>query len=221
MEKSFGTSDGKIGEYAEKVFQPVDAILEKVVERTQKEGIPLIQVGGMDGLHLEVLTRAFGAKKIVEIGTLAGYSAICMARALPENGKIYCFEVSPESAAIAQEHFKMAGVEKKTEIHVGPALEKLYAIENQGPFDLVFVDADKGNYTEYMKWAEKNLRIGGALLADNTFAWGLIADESITPEQKPSVTALRKFNQAVADSPRFRSTILPTGEGLTLAVKIS
>jgi caffeoyl-CoA O-methyltransferase len=220
MEKSFGTFNEKISQYAVKTFKPQDKILEQVVVQTAQKGMPLIQVGDMDGLHLEVLTRAFGAKKVVEIGTLAGYSTICMARALPKDGKIYCFEVSEFNASVAQEHFKLAGVAEKMEMHVGPALETLQNIETEGPFDLVFIDADKGNYANYLKWADKNLRVGGAILADNTFAWGLIADETVTAEQKPSVEALRKFNHDAANNPNFRSTILPTGEGLTLAVKV-
>jgi caffeoyl-CoA O-methyltransferase len=220
MEKSFANFDEKVGQYAESLFQPQDTVLKKVVSQTAAKGIPMIQVGPMDGLHLEVLTRAFGAKKVVEIGTLAGYSAICLARGLAEGGEIHCFEVSESNAQVAKEHFKMAGVDHRIQIHVGPALENLLAIEKLGPFDLVFIDADKGNYTNYFKWADKNLRVGGAVLADNTFAWGLIADESITGDQKPSVEALRNFNRAAVENKNFRSTILPTGEGLTLSVKL-
>jgi len=220
MEKTFAANDPSLHDYAEKTFYPEDEILKQIVARTKAANIPLIQVGAMDGLHLEVLVRAMGAKKIVEFGTLGGYSATCMARGLAPGGKIFSLEISEENAGVARENLRLAKVDDKVEILIGPAIESCQKIENEGPFDLIFIDADKGNYSRYFDWAAKNLRVGGTILADNTFAWGLIGRDEITAEQKPSVAALRAFNQKAAQHPEFRSTILPTGEGLTMSVKI-
>jgi caffeoyl-CoA O-methyltransferase len=220
-QKTFGQNDPIIADYAEKVFKPEDAVLLRVRESAKTNGLPDIHVGAMDGLHLQVLTKAFNAKKVVEIGTLAGYSGIRIARSLPEDGKLYTFEFTPKHAALAKENFKMAEVDKKVEIYVGAALDNLSKIENLGPFDFVFIDADKSNYSNYFDWAAKNLRVGGAILADNTFAWGMIAQEKFdSPQDEKQVHALDSFNQRLASDPRFTSTILPTGEGLTLGVKI-
>lgn len=216
MSKLFGQNDPQIAKYAEDVFKPVDSILLKVREAANKAGLPDIHVGSMDGLHLEVLTRAFNVKKAVEIGTLAGYSGINICRGLNSDGHLYTFEMNPKNAEIAKENFKNAGFENKAHIHVGPALEQLKKIEALGPFDFVFIDADKSNYVNYLEWAYLNLRVGGALLADNTFAWGLVAN----PSGDKQVEALDIFNKKIAAHAGFRSTILPTGEGLTLGVKI-
>lgn len=222
MQKIFGQNDPKMATYAEETFKPDDAILQEIRKRSTEQGLPEIQVGPMDGLHLEILTRAFGAKKIVEIGTLGGYSGTCFARGMGEGGRLYTFEVNEDNARVAKDSFRKAGVENRVEIFVGPALENLAKIENLGPFDLVFIDADKVSYPKYLAWAATHLRVGGAVLGDNTFAWGQIADTQFaTPAEEKSITALRQFNtDAASKSGRFVATILPTGEGLTLAVKI-
>ncbi|MEQ1878265.1 MAG: O-methyltransferase, partial [Bdellovibrionia bacterium] len=157
----------------------------------------------------------------VEIGTLGGFSGTCIARGLGDGGRLYTLEVNELNANVAREAFKTAGVGDRVDVLFGPALDSLSKIEKSGPFDLVFIDADKVNYINYFNWAARNLKIGGIVLADNTFAFGYIADDTTAGEDKPSVTALRQFNQAIANDKRFRSTILPTGEGLTFAVKIS
>src|SRR5262245_36863014 len=219
MKQFAASNDPKLARYLEETFHPEDPILRQVVERSNKAGLPEIQVGNMDGLHLEVLTRALGAKKAVEIGTLGGYSGIHIARALPEDGKLYTFEMSPAHAAVARQSFDLAGVGHKVEILVGPASANLSKIVAHGPFDLVFIDADKTGYPGYVEWAAENLRIGGAVIGDNTFAWGMIADETTEDkEDQATVKALRKFNDFVANSGRFKGTILPTSEGLTFGV---
>jgi caffeoyl-CoA O-methyltransferase len=220
--KTFAASnDEKLANYLEATFHPEDETLRQVVESSKKAGLPEIQVGDMDGLHLEVLARAIGAKKIVEIGTLGGYSGVHLARALPKDGKLYTFEMSPAHAEVARKSFELAGASSKVEILVGPALANLSKITQHGPFDLVFIDADKVSYPKYLEWAAENLRVGGAVLGDNTFAWGMIADEKFEDaSDEAAVRALREFNDRVANSGRFKGTILPTGEGLTLGVKI-
>lgn len=220
MVKSFGNADLRIADYAEKTFQPEDPVLREVRERAAKAGLPLIQLGPMDALHLEVITRAVGAKKAIEIGTLAGYSGISLLRGLGKDGKLFCFEYSPLHAKVAQESFKKAGFEKSVKIYVGPAIENLPKVNSKGPFDLIFIDADKESYPAYLEWAKKNLKKGGLIVADNTFAFGKIADHVPAPEHEKDVVALRKFNDAIARDASFRATILPTGEGITIAVKV-
>jgi caffeoyl-CoA O-methyltransferase len=221
MKRIFGGTETKLVQYVENTFHPEDTILTKLRERAEQKGLPSIQVGKMDGLHLEVLVRATGAKKAVEIGTLGGYSGICIARGMGPSGKLYTFEIDPVHAEFARESFREAHVSEQVEVFTGPALEKLNAITQNGPFDLVFIDADKVNYPFYLQWAAENLRIGGLVIGDNTFAWGMIADtEFDTLDDEQSAKGLQKFNQTLAQSGRFRSTILPTGEGMTLGVKI-
>lgn len=221
MEKRFGQNDPKIADYAEETFNPEDKVLKSIRERSQKANLPPIQVGAMDGLHLEILSRCISAQKAVEIGTLGGYSAVCIARGLKPGGKLYTLEISSKAAEVAKQSVRAAGLEDRVEVILGSALESLKSIEKHGPFDLVFIDADKNNYANYLKWAEKNLRQGGVVLADNTFAWGLIAQENVEdPEDRSAVEGLRKFNREIANNPSFRATILPTGEGLTVGVKI-
>lgn len=221
MEKALGQSDPRITQYFTRVFQPEDALLSQIRERSERAGLPSIQVGAADGLHLEVLTRAFGARKAVEIGTLGGYSGVSLLRGMGRQGYLYTFEYEPKHAEVARESFQSVGFEKQVEIFVGPALANLPKIEKEGPFDLVFIDADKENYPGYLDWAARNLRKGGVVLGDNSFGWGMIADTSFEdPEDAVSVRGLQEFNRRIASSGLFRATILPTGEGLTLGVRI-
>ncbi|MGE4234293.1 MAG: O-methyltransferase [Bacteriovoracia bacterium] len=220
MQKTYFQTKTSIEDYLQAIYQPEDSVLAGVRASSQASGLPEIQVGELDGLLLTVLAHALKPKKIVEIGTLGGYSGICLARALPQDGKLYTFEVNPRNAEVAKKSFKDAGLEQKVEVFVGPAKDNLAKIESLGPFDLVFLDADKKGYVGYLDWADKNLKMGGVVLADNTFAWGLIDSETVDPTDEESVYALRRFNDALARNKNFKSTILPTGEGLSLAVKV-
>ncbi len=220
MEKSYGQHLPEIIDYAENLIQPEDTFLKDVRARAEKNQIPSIHVGKFDGRHLEVIARAVGATKIVEIGTLAGYSGVCLARALPREGKLWTFEFEPKHAECARETFRLSGFDSQIELVLGAAVEMLPLINAFGPFDLVFVDADKVNYPNYLEWAAVNLRVGGTLLADNTFAWNMITDTKFEdPADAIDVQALQKFNLIIAHHSRFRVTMLPTGEGLTMAVK--
>lgn len=215
MKSYFGGREEKLVRYLTRVFQPEDEHLKETRERSQKAGLPEIQVGGMDALHLEVLTRAVGAKKAVEIGTLGGYSGTAIARGLGKGGKLHTFEIEPRHAEVALESFRKAGVADRVQVHVGPALERLPDVEDEAPFDLIFIDADKEGYPTYLAWAAHYLKVGGIVLGDNTFAFGEIADG-----RSAGAEAIREFNRELAQGGRFRSTLLPTGEGLSLGVKI-
>ncbi len=220
--KSYSAPESeKTGHYLEKTFAPEDAVLAEIRERSHAKRLPGIQVGPMDALHLEVLVRMSGAKKAVEIGTLGGYSGTAIARAIGETGRLYTFEYEAKHAAVARESFEKAGVASRVELFQGPAIENLPRINSKGPFDLVFIDADKENYPNYLTWAAEHLRIGGTVIGDNTLAWGMIDDQDFSSaEEEKRVRGLQRFNFELARGGRFRSTLLPTGEGLTVGVKV-
>ncbi|HTN53506.1 MAG TPA: O-methyltransferase [Anaeromyxobacter sp.] len=218
--KAFGQADPGIGAWAEATYRPDDEVLREILVRSADAGLPSIQVGKMDGLHLEVLAHASGARRAVEIGTLGGYSGVHLLRGMGPEGRLDTFELDPARAALARRSFERAGVADRVRVHVGPALERLRGIEAEGPFDLVFVDADKGSYPAYLAWAETHLRVGGVLLADNTFGFGHVHEPGYAGEDAAAVEQLRRFSERLAGGGRFKATILPTAEGLSFAVKV-
>ena len=218
--KAFGQGDRALAAWAETVYAPEDDVLREIRERSAAAGLPAIQVGRFDGLHLEVLARAAGARRGVEIGTLGGYSGVCLLRGMGEGGFLHTFELEPRHADVARESFARAGVAARVRIHVGPAAERLRDLAGEGPFDLVFVDADKAGYPEYLAWAEEHLRPGGLLLADNTFGFGHVHERRPAGESAEAMAALRAFSDRLARGGRFRATMLPTAEGMSLGVKI-
>ena len=212
-----GQSDPAVAAYLDSVFGPEDPALSEIRERAAREGLPEIAVARLDGRHLTAMARAVGARKIVEIGTLAGYSAVCLARGLPAGGRLDTFEFEPKHARVAEESFRRAGVQELVHLHVGRAAENLPSIEKHGPFDLVFVDADKIGYPDYLRWSIANLRRGGVILADNVFRAAFGPDSTWSPE---SVGALDLFNRELATGGDFLATFLPTVEGLAMGVKV-
>ena len=212
-----GQSDPVVREYLETVLGPEDDVLREIRERSRGAGLPDIQVARFDGRHLETIARAIAAKRIVEIGTLGGYSGVCLARGLSHGGRLDTFEYEPKHADVARESFRRAGLEDRVRIHVGAALEKLSGIEHDGPFDLVFIDADKINYPAYLRWATVNLRRGGVVLADNVFRAATGAGEGWSRE---NVEALDQFNRDLARGGDFLATFVPTVEGLAFGVKL-
>ena len=181
---------------------------------TQKVPMAGMQIGADQGALLQVLVRLMGARRCIEIGTFTGYSALAVALALPPGGKIVCCDVSEEWTAIARRYWKKAGVARKISLRIAPALETLAGLK--GPFDFVFIDADKPNYWAYFERCVKLLRRGGLIAIDNTL-WG---GSVINPEkQGESTRALRVFNRKLARDPRVHIALVPIGDGLTLAVK--
>ncbi|MEQ1876952.1 MAG: O-methyltransferase [Bdellovibrionia bacterium] len=218
-DKSFSASAPNLAKYVLKTFKPEDKFLKAARKRLDKCGIPAIHVTPMDGLHLEVLVRALNAKRVIEVGTLGGYSAVSILRGLGSKGHLDTLEINPVFAGLARDTIREAGFNGRATIHIGPALESLKKLA--GPYDLMFIDADKENYINYFNWAAEHLRVGGTILADNTFALGNITRTKFANEnERRIVSAIRAFNRAVSTHPRFRSTILPTGDGLTVSVKI-
>jgi predicted O-methyltransferase YrrM len=167
------------------------------------------------GVLLHVLVRATGATRVLEIGTLGGYSAVWMGRALPPGGRILSLEREPEHAAVARESLRKAGLAGRVEVREGLAAELLPGLED-GAWDLVFIDADKEGYPLYLREAARLLRPGGLVVADNAFWRGQVLDDD--PEED-STRALQEFHRALADTPDFTATVLPVGDGVAVGVR--
>jgi caffeoyl-CoA O-methyltransferase len=173
------------------------------------EGMPAIQVGPSEGRFLYLLMKMIGATKVVEVGTLAGYSAIHMARALPADGRLWTIEYAPKHAEVARANIAAAGLADRVTVLVGAGREVLPTLK--GPVDAVFIDADKENYDHYGQWAIENLRPGGLVLGDNAYLFGKLVDDSDTAR------AMRRFHEAVAAA--CDSVCLPTPDGLVVGIK--
>ena len=208
--------------YIEKVFAPEDEHLTELRKEIESCGKGGIQIRAYEGRLLQTLCAAISAKKVVEIGMLMGYSTTWLARALPEEGELHSLEKNPEMIKKAKEFFAKAGLEQKIRVYEGEAEESLRKLSDQGPFDLIFIDANKSGYFDYLLWAEKHLRPGGMIIGDNTLLFGHVyQDEKPLEVSKSQWQAMRQFNQHLADSKDFTSILIPTAEGLTVAVKSS
>lgn len=186
-----------------------DEGLRSAVAAAEEAGLPSIQVSPPQGKLLALLVRLVGAGKILEFGTLGGYSAILMARALPDDGMLISLEANPEYAEVARRSIEAAGVGEKVEIRVGPALEALPVLEEEGagPFDLVFIDADKVNTPNYFAWALDRTRPGGLIVADNVVRDGTLADGDAADE---ATRAQRCLHEMLRDEPRVSATTVQT-----------
>jgi predicted O-methyltransferase YrrM len=184
-----------------------DGALRGAVEVAEAAGLPSIQVSPPQGRLLQMLVRLVGARKIIEFGTLGGYSAILMARALPDDGRLVTLEAKPEYAEVARRSIERAGVGERVEVKVGPALEALPELEGEGPFDLVFIDADKINTPNYFTWALDHVRPGGLIIADNVVRDGALADATAADE---ATRAQRRLHEMLADEDRVEATTIQT-----------
>lgn len=207
-----GSAD--ILEWIAKTHAPHDAALDHAYRAHETDGLPAIQVGPSEGKLLHLLARMIGAKRIVEIGTLGGYSAIWLARALPPDGRLYTLEREPRHAEVARRNLDAAGVGDRVTILVGDARENLRELAAEGPFCMVFVDADKGSYPEYGRFAAAHVREGGLLVGDNAFLFG-----DLLHPQEETAAAMRAFHQEMRKS--FDSVCVPTPDGLVVGIKIS
>ncbi len=194
--------------YLADLFAPEDAALQRVLNSTRDAGLPEIQVSPTDGKLLHVLALIQGATTILEIGTLAGYSTIWLARALPAGGRVVTLEVDPEHARVAEANLAAAGLSDQVEVRVGPALETLPKLQQEGlRFDMVFIDADKDAYPEYLEWSLKLALPGALIVADNVVRQGEVVDAG---SDDPSVQGTRRFNQALAREQRVTAAIVQT-----------
>ena len=173
-----------------------------------------MQIGADQGQFMAMLVKLVGAKRCLEIGTYTGYSALAVALALPEDGTIVCCDVSEEWTAVGKPFWKKAGVDKKIDLRIAPALETLKKLE--GPFDFVFIDADKPNYVNYYERCLELARRGGLIAVDNVLWSGEVANDKTRDEL---TVALRKFNDHVRQDERVELAMLPIGDGVTLALK--
>jgi caffeoyl-CoA O-methyltransferase len=208
-----------IADYALDHTSGPDAVqleLQRVtVERTgNRAGM---QIGDDQAVLLEILARATGARRAVEIGTFTGYSALALARGLGPDGRLLCCDVSEEWTAIARDHWEKAGVADRIELRLGPALDTLRSLPPDETFDLAFVDADKTGYGEYYEELLPRLRPGGLLLVDNTLWGGAVLDDK---DGTDDTVAIRALNGHIAADPRVRVVLLPIGDGLTVAQRI-
>lgn len=220
--KYFSVQCDRVASYALQLLNVEnDPELCAVLEHAKQKGTPPLQVVPSDGRTLEVLARSLFPKKILEIGTLCGYSSVLLARSLVENGKLYTCERSKHHATTAQQIFDQLGLQSKIEILFGDAMESLKKFSSCDMFDLIFIDADKINYPCYFDWAVTHLRKGGLLIADNVFVFDHIADEPL-PEGSlgDMVKAMRQFNLKCVTDSRVLTSILPTGEGLSVSVRL-
>ena len=196
---------------------PPDPVLADLAEATRALGdVAVMQVAPEQGAFLTLLTRAIGARRAIEVGTFTGYSALCIARGLPEDGELLCCDVSEEWTAIARAHWERAGVAGRIRLRIAPALETLRALPDAPVFDLAFIDADKVGYVDYYEAILPRLRPGGLVLVDNVLWMGRVADRSA---RDPQTEAIRRFNAHAAADPRVEAVMLPISDGLTLLLK--
>jgi predicted O-methyltransferase YrrM len=199
----------RIDAYLEGQLLGPDPILEEVLRESERAGLPSIQVSALQGRLLGLLVESIGARAVLEIGTLGGYSAIWMARSLPPGGRLVTLELEPLHARVAQENFHRAGVDDRARLRLGPALESLQALRREaaGPFDLVFLDADKERYEEYLEAALELTRPGSLLVADNVVRAGEVMDPG---SRDPRAQGIRRFLDRIAREPRLTATALQT-----------
>lgn len=182
-----------------------DPIFEQVLRANAAGGLPAIDVSAAQGKFLNLMVTITGAKRILEIGTLGGYSTIWLAKALPKDGQLVSLEFSEKHAAVARDNLARAGLQERTEVHVGPALDTLPKLH--GPFDLIFIDADKPNNPNYLEWALKLSRPGTVIILDNVVRDGRVIDGKSV---EPSVVGTRAAFDFLKSHPRIDSTALQT-----------
>ena len=195
--------------YFDKMLIPHDSTLDDALAAAAAAKLPAIQVSSVQGKFLHLLARILGARNILEIGTLGGYSTIWMARALPEGGRIITLEADPKHAEVARKNFARAGVEGKVELRLGKALDTLpkVASDGRGPFDLFFIDANKSNMPEYFEWSLKLARTGSVIIADNVVREGAVLDAK---SKDADIQGIRRFLEMVGKEKRASGTALQT-----------
>ncbi|MPQ97999.1 SAM-dependent methyltransferase [Modestobacter sp. I12A-02628] len=209
----------ELGDYVRAGSEPPDDVVRDLVAETQAmaergEGRPTFQVPPEQAAFLQLLTRALGVRRAVEIGTFTGLSALAIARGLPADGSLLCLDVSEEWTAVARRYWERAGVGDRVELRLGPALESLRALPAEPTFDLAFVDADKAGYAGYVEELYPRLTGNAVVLLDNTLRSGRV----LAPETDED-RALVELNAALAADERFETVLLPVSDGLTLLRK--
>ena len=203
--------DPRADEYAERHTTPSGDLFERLAAETrEKTDIPQMMVGEVEGRFLEFLVRATGARRVLELGTFTGYSSLSMARGLPEGGRIVSCDVNEETNAIARRYADEAGVADRIEYRLGPALDTIAELD--GPFDLVFIDADKENYRNYYEAVLPKVAPNGLILADNALRDGRVLEED-------SGEPMQAFNDYVLNDERVECVLLTVRDGILLVMK--
>lgn len=205
----------RILEYVRALFAPEDEVLAGIRARHEQGGLPDIFISPEEAKIITVLVAAIGAKRVLEVGALGGYSGVWIARALPPGGLLVTIERDPTHAQVARESFAAAGVADRVALRVGEALDVLATLKP--PFDAVFLDADKPPLGDYFREAMRLLRRGGLLLCDNAFIHGRVVDAE---DAEPDVEGIRTLNRLAASDRRLVSAIVPLRDGLTIGVKV-
>jgi predicted O-methyltransferase YrrM len=202
------------GDYITSLFSAEDELLASLREEADRTGLPPIAISADEGRLLQVLLTSIGARRVLEVGTLGGYSAICMARALPNNGKLLSIEIEPKHAEFACKYIERAGLSDRIDVRVGRALEVLPSLDGQR-FDAMFLDADKEPLPTYFDWALRLVRPGGLIIGDNALWGGRVYE---TSENDAKTRGVREFNRRMATDPRVLGIIVPTHDGVAVAI---
>ena len=203
-----------IGEYVARLFAPEDDILVSLREEADRTGLPPISISPDTGRLIQVLLTAIGAKRVLEVGTLGGYSAIWIARALPAEGRLLSIDIDAGHADFARRYIRRAGVEAQVEVRVGRALDVLASLDGER-FDAIFLDADKEPLPTYFEWALRLVRPGGLIIADNALWGGRVIDASATDD---ATAGVRELNRRMATDPRVAGILVPTHDGVAVGV---
>ncbi|WP_409306000.1 O-methyltransferase [Peribacillus sp. SCS-155] len=205
----------EINRYIDTMFSVEDEILQEVLSSIKENGMPSISVSASSGKLLTMLVSISEAKNVLEIGALGGYSGICLERGFSEQGHLTSLELEERYAQLAQNHLSKAGFGNQVIYLTGPALKNLEKLaEERRRFDFFFIDADKDNYENYLKYCIELARPGALIVADNVLAHGSVADPSI---QSKRYATMKKFNETVASHPKLESLLIPIGDGLTVS----
>ncbi len=211
------TYNDQISNYISSLFAGEDSALRQTREDSPNLGLPAINIKPEEGRFLQFLACASGAQKAVEIGTLGGYSGIWIARGLHPGGVLYTLDKESKHAEVAKTHFASAGLSDVIQVLIGDAHSLLLELSDKGPFDFVFIDAEKPGYPAYFDWAVENTRRGGIIAAHNAFRKGTVVGIG---QDDPHSDLMRQFNQQVANDERLISTIYPAGDGTLISVKV-
>ena len=211
--------DDVLHQYLLDVSVDEDPVAKALRARTAALEEHYMQISPEQGQFFKLLLKLMNARQVIEVGTYTGYSALCMAQAVGARGRVVCCDISEEWTAIGREFWEQAGVAERIDLRLAPALETLEQMRQAGEdgnFDFAFIDADKGNYQAYYEHLLDLIRPGGVIAMDNTLWSGRVADPS---EQEPDTVAIREFNRRLADDSRVMVSLVPIGDGLTLARK--
>jgi caffeoyl-CoA O-methyltransferase len=209
--------DGKIGAYLTEHSSPPDEVLGDLSAVTAALPEAEMQVPAEQGTLLTILTAAIAPRRAIEVGTFTGYSALCIARGLPAEGRLLCLDVSEEWTAIAREHWARAGVTDRIDLVLGPAADSLADLADEPAFDLAFIDADKVSYQRYYDLLVPRMNPNGVIIVDNVLQYGAV----VRPHsENPAVVAIREFNRLLVADSRVQVVMLPIADGLTIARKL-